>query len=221
MDDRATGFIGDPAAIAGSSRQSAIEAHRPLGDGPWKLVKLAFEVGREEELGFGFGDRGGDIKTGSTEGLDATSGHFGEWVLGRDDDTFGPKLEEEIGARGCFAVMAAGFEGDVEGCFADLFGEESLEGFDFGVGATEAGVIAFPDAGLVEDDEAADHGVGFDASLAEFGKFDGLPHPKFIVGRVHEAWKFAGGVLEIGRVGVEDQWFGTVGKTARWFGMRA
>lgn len=134
------------------------------------------EEGAIEFAGFGFEESYGDIDPCGAELGDALAGDCGEGVLHGDDDFCESSGDDRLSAWGSFAVMAAGFEGDVESTAACAVGGLT-EGVDFGVRSAEAFVAALSDdvtCGI--EDDGSDHGVRLDGPLSGGGEFECSPH---------------------------------------------
>ena len=86
------------------------------------------------------------------------------WIgIGRsDDDAAGTAGDQRVDTGRGPAVMAAGFEGDVESRPRDRF-RRVFYGVDLGMVLTAAAVVTFRDDPAVPDDDGADHRIRADA----------------------------------------------------------
>ena len=98
------------------------------------------------------------------QGLNALSGDQGVGIDRPDDDAAGTAGDQGVDAGRGPAVMAAGFEGDVEGRPGDRF-RRIFDGVDLGMVLTAAAVVAFRDDPVVPDDDGADQRIRADASF--------------------------------------------------------
>lgn len=178
VDEGAGEGVGDPLALAGGGGDFAVEGLGPFGDDEGEVGVESFEVGGVKFAGGGFGESQVDVDAGVAEEGEALAGDLGEGVGHGDVEVFEAGVDECLGAGGCFAVVAAGFEGDVHGEAGgvDVLGAAVVEGVDFGVWAAEVLVVAGGDDLVVADDDGADEGVGFGAALALLGELEGAVH---------------------------------------------
>ena len=168
VDGCSTLFVGYPLAVAGACCDFAIEGLRPFYDDPGEVFCCYFYE-RVGESGCFFTWNEVDLDVCIAEFCDASA--FGitacdsVWVTTGDNDSFNSCVYECARAGRCFAVVVAGFEGDVCGC---VFGVivivfAIVECVDFCVRAAEVLVVAAAEdlVCLGVDDNAADGRIGF------------------------------------------------------------
>jgi hypothetical protein len=98
------------------------------------------------------------------------------WVTHGHDDAADASSDDRIGARGCFALMAAWLQRDVERC-THAAGAGFNQGVDFSMVLAETLVPAFAHNLTVADDDSSYKRIGFDTSSASFGKDKSPFHP--------------------------------------------
>ncbi len=132
----------DPAGVAGGRGDPAVEG---LGEFEGDKGDAGPDVFEEDlvELPAGLLENP-DLRFDAVpfEGLDALSGDEGVGIGRPDDDAAGTAGDQGIDAGGSPAVMAARFEGDVEGRPRDRF-RRVFDGVDLGVVFAAAAVEAF------------------------------------------------------------------------------
>ena len=113
------------------------------------------------------------------QGRDAPAGDEGIGIDRADDDAAGTAGDQGVDAGGGLAVMAARFQGDVEGRTRDRF-RRVRDGVDLGMIFPAAAVVAFGDDPAVPDDHGADQRIRADAPFALPGQPKRPAHEAFI-----------------------------------------
>ena len=120
-----------------------------------------------------------DLDTGRSQEFDTTSVDLRKRIGLCDDDTMDSRSEDSLCAGWCLTMMAAGLERDVEsGSLKIAVGIR--DGVHFGMRLAEMLVPAFTHDLIIQSDDAAHHGVGFNTSLASLGEFQGVGHHRYI-----------------------------------------
>jgi hypothetical protein len=88
--------------------------------------------------------------------------------------------DNEIRTRGCFAMVAAGFQRHIERGTGDIF-RCALNRIDFRVILTAALMIPLADDSFILDQNGADHRIGAGVATALGGQFYGQFHIVFII----------------------------------------
>ena len=179
VDERAGAFIADPAAVSGAGCELAVEGHCPFRGDVRAAGGEAFEVRGVEAARVGFEEAAFDGDSRVGELSEASAVNLGEGIAHGGDDAFDSGLNDGLDAGRGFSLVAAGFEGDVEGCSPGGFACE-IEGVDLGVGRAEASVIAGADEVVTARDHGADEGIWLDMAEAAVGFGEGALHPEGI-----------------------------------------
>jgi len=149
----------DPAGEAVDGSDPAVEGLGELEGDEGETRADVFEEDLVEPFAGLAENAEGGVDALGLQGLKTAAGDPGVRIDRPDDDPGGPAGDQGFDAGRGTAVMAAGFEGDIDGRPGDRF-RGAADRVDFGVGPAAALVPALADDPAVPDDHSADERVG-------------------------------------------------------------
>jgi len=168
-------FRGDPFGVAGAGGDAAVQGLGGLEGYQRAFVKHKVAIAGVELGGFLLQDAREHFHTPGAQPVKALAIDQGVGVLHGGDDPDDAGLEDTFDAGAGAPLMAAGFEGHIEG---GLFGLIAglLDGVDLGMRPAQFLMPAFADDAAILDQQSADHRIGTDQAASLCRQFKGAGH---------------------------------------------
>lgn len=137
-------FAGDPAAVASTGGDLAVERHGPLGDDPRSAGRKQLQIGSVEPPRFRLADAGLDGDAGRSQLGDPAAIDLGKGIAQCENDAVDAGRDDRAGAGGRLAVMATRLQRGIKSR-APRPWPGNCQGLNLGVRSAEAAVPAFAD----------------------------------------------------------------------------